>query len=66
MEGGEKDPSNISAAVQDKKKLLMATHMFSEFGSSTELWLNFPELTGSPESKMVIDKTEVLRTQVLS
>ena len=64
--GGGIDPSNISAAVQDKYTFQTATRMLSGFSN---LWLNLPELTpectGSRESKMATDKPKVPKTQLL-
>ena len=50
--GGKKDPSYISAAIQDRDKILTATVPFSLTAISMELLMKMPDATGRGNSKM--------------
>ena len=48
--GGETDPSNISAAIQDRDKISTATPPFLLTAIPMELLVKLPDATGSGKS----------------
>ncbi len=63
--GVEKDPSNISAAIQDRDKIPTATPIFSGSSNSMAISPIMNDVTGSLKSKMAAAKQEVVISQVV-
>ena len=57
--GGEKDPSNITAAIQDRDIISTAIPQFSGTPNPMKILVKLPDATGSGKSKMAAKKLEI-------